>query len=159
MIGKKIFLSALPVSFFFFSFVFFLKDVLIYWLWWVFVAICGLSLVVVSGANFCCSGFLSMVASVVVEHRLLSAPVLVVGACGLSRCLQLAGSEPSGLVILWHVVSSQTRDWTSVPCIARWILNHWTTREVPSLYLFHVLPRGPMGKVTALSFRQLIRQA
>ena len=46
-------------------------------------AICGLSLVVVSGANFCRNGFLSMVASVV-EHRLLSAPVLVVGACGLS---------------------------------------------------------------------------
>ena len=74
-------------------------------------------------------GLLIVVASVVVEHRLLSAPVLVVGACGLSRCLQLAGSEPSGLVILWHVVSSQTRDWTSVPCIARWILNHWTTRK------------------------------
>ena len=24
-----------------------------------------------------------------------------------------------------------TRDPTSVPCTARWILNHWTTREVP----------------------------
>ena len=23
--------------------------------------------------------------------------------------------------------SSLTRDWTSIPCIARWILNHWTT--------------------------------
>ena len=27
--------------------------------------------------------------------------------------------------------SSPTRDLTYVPCIARWILNHWTTREVP----------------------------
>ena len=26
--------------------------------------------------------------------------------------------------------SSQTRDPTSVPCIARQVLNHWTTREV-----------------------------
>ena len=26
--------------------------------------------------------------------------------------------------------SSQTRDPTSVPCIARRVLNHWTTREV-----------------------------
>ena len=24
-----------------------------------------------------------------------------------------------------------SRDWTCVPCIARLILNHWTTREVP----------------------------
>ena len=30
-------------------------------------------------------------------------------------------------------LSSLTRDWTCVPCIARWILNHWTTREVPGL--------------------------
>ena len=28
-------------------------------------------------------------------------------------------------------LSSPTRDWTCVPCIARHILNHWTTREVP----------------------------
>ena len=31
-------------------------------------------------------------------------------------------------------VSSQTRDQTQVPCIGRWILNHWTTRELPSTY-------------------------
>ena len=34
------------------------------------------------------------------------------------------------LIALQHVGSSQTRGWTYVPCIARWILNHWTTREV-----------------------------
>ena len=28
-----------------------------------------------------------------------------------------------------HVGASPTRDQTSVPCIARWILNYWTTRE------------------------------
>ena len=33
-----------------------------------------------------------------------------------------------------HVGSSQTRDQTSFPCIVRRILNHWTTREAPSLY-------------------------
>ena len=27
--------------------------------------------------------------------------------------------------------NSQTGDKTHVPCIAKWILNHWTTREVP----------------------------
>ena len=26
--------------------------------------------------------------------------------------------------------SSQARDWTRVPCIGRWILNYWITREV-----------------------------
>jgi len=33
-----------------------------------------------------------------------------------------------------HVGSSKTRDQTSFPCIARQILNHWTTREAPSFY-------------------------
>jgi len=31
---------------------------------------------------------------------------------------------------LWDL-GSPTRDWTNVLCIAKWILNHWTTREVP----------------------------
>ena len=31
---------------------------------------------------------------------------------------------------MWGL-SSLTRDWTDTPCIGRWILNHWTTREVP----------------------------
>ena len=35
-----------------------------------------------------------------------------------------------GLVAPRHVVSSQTRDQTCVPCIGRWILYHWTPREV-----------------------------
>ena len=45
---------------------------LILWLWWVFVAACGLSLVVVSG-GYCLvavQGLLTAVASLVVEHRL-----------------------------------------------------------------------------------------
>ena len=36
----------------------------------------------------------------------------------------------SGLVVLWHVRSSLMRDQTLVSCISRWILTHWTTREV-----------------------------
>ena len=36
---------------------------------------------------------------------------------------------------MWHL-SSPTRDQTSDSCIARWILNHWTTREV-SPFLFY----------------------
>ena len=30
---------------------------------------------------------------------------------------------------MWNL-SSPTRSRTLIPCIARWILNHWTTREV-----------------------------
>ena len=43
-----------------------------------------------------------------------------------------------GLVALWHVGSSQTRDQTSVSCAARQILNHWTTGE--GLKRFSVCP-------------------
>ena len=38
----------------------------------------------------------------------------------------------TGLIALHHVGSSRTRDRTHVPCIGRWILNHWTTREAPA---------------------------
>ena len=39
-----------------------------------------------------------------------------------------------GLAAPQHVGSiSLARDQTHVPRIARWILNHWTTREVPSV--------------------------
>ena len=31
--------------------------------------------------------------------------------------------------------SSLARDWTCTPCIGRWSLNHWTTREVPWHFL------------------------
>ena len=44
-----------------------------------------------------------------------------------------------GLVAPWHVGSSQIRDQTCVPCIARQILNHWTIREAPP-YSFLCLP-------------------
>ena len=38
-----------------------------------------------------------------------------------------------GLVALRHMGSSRTRDQTYVSCIARQMLNHWTTREVQDL--------------------------
>ena len=38
---------------------------------------------------------------------------------------------------MWDL-SSPTRDWTPISCIARQILNCWTTREVP-LYLFKLV--------------------
>ena len=36
-----------------------------------------------------------------------------------------------GLVAPRHVGSSRTRARTRVPCIGRWILNHYATREAP----------------------------
>ena len=40
----------------------------------------------------------------------------------------------TGLAAPRHVGSSRTRDWTRVPCTGRWILNHQTTRKVPSAF-------------------------
>ena len=50
------------------------------------------------------------------------------------------GSRTHGLQYLWctglvaphHVGFSWTRDQTHVPCIGRWILNHWNTSEILS---------------------------
>ena len=36
---------------------------------------------------------------------------------------------------MWGL-SSLTRDWTHVPCTGRWILSHWTTREVLDVRFF-----------------------
>ena len=46
-------------------------------------------------------------------------------ACLFSSCVQ--AELPHGM---WDL-SSPTGDPTGVPCIGRWILNHWTAREVP----------------------------
>ena len=54
----------------------------------------------------------------------------VVAACGFSSCgLQALGTWAQSfwhldLTALQHVGSSRTRDQTSIPCIARQILNH-----------------------------------
>ena len=56
------------------------------------------------------------VASLVVEHRLQAAGLVVVA---------------HRLTCPWRVESSRSRDWTCVPCTGSWPPNHWTTREVP----------------------------
>ena len=58
------------------------------------------------------------------EHSLWDMQTSIAAAHGLSRCW------PTGLVAPRYVGSSRTGDQTSVPWIARQILNHWTTREV-----------------------------
>ena len=59
-------------------------------------------------------GFLTAAASLVEEHRLQG-----------TQARQLCRT---GLVALWRVRSSQTRDRTHVPCIGRQV--PWATREV-----------------------------
>ena len=86
--------------------------------------------------------------SFVVACRLFVATRGLLSSCGVWASLQLwrAGSRACGLSScgawsqlprgMWDL-SSPTRDRTHVPCIGRWILNHWTTREVP-IFIFKV---------------------
>ena len=82
--------------------------IIYFWLYWVFLAECGLSLAAPS------RGF------------------SLLGCLGFSLqwfLLLQRTSSRLGLVALWHVGSSWARDWTHVPCIGRRIDNHWTNRE------------------------------
>ena len=97
------------------------KNFIYFWLHWVFVAARRLSLVVRAGAILCCSTQAS--------H------------CGGFSCCRAPAPEAlaqqswcMGLVALWHVGASLTRDQTCVPCIGR-ILKQWTTKEVLMLNL------------------------
>ena len=57
------------------------------------------------------------------------------GRAGFSSCgTQAQWLSYMGLAAPRHVGSSQTRDQTGVPCTARWIPNHWATRETQILY-------------------------
>ena len=62
---------------------------------------------------------------------------IYLAASGLS-CI-MCGTQPpehtgsqAQLLCSMLDLSSLARDWICTPCIARWILNHWTTREVPN---------------------------
>ena len=66
-------------------------------------------------------GILIAVASLVTEHG--------------PKVYGLQQSWPTGLAASHPVESSQTKDQTHVFCIGRWVLNHWTTSEVPGYFL------------------------
>ena len=101
----------------------FLRHFFIYfWLGEGFVAACGFSLVAVHG-------LLTAVASLVVAH----------------------GLERTGLVVLRHVGSSQTRDWICVPYTARQILNQWTNRAAPWTCSMKKISRAPSDRVLELT--------
>ena len=69
-------------------------------------------------------------ATLVVVCRLLAWCLLLLGNRALRHT---CSSSCDAQVSPWHVESSWTRDQTYVPCIGRWILNHWPSREVQTL--------------------------
>ena len=100
---------------------------------WFFSVVHGLLTAVTSR---CTAQALGMRASVVVASGLSSWSSRALGHW-LNSC---------GTWALWHVGSSWTRERTSIPCILRWILNHWATREAQtflSLIWFPFLQEPP----------------
>jgi len=77
---------------------------------------------------------------------------------GFSCCrIQVQGHVGSvwntGLVALRHMGSSRSRDQTCVPCIGRWIVNHWTTKEVLEWYFDSLI----WGHITIIFPVKLLR--
>ena len=96
-----------------------------FWLCWVFVAALGLSLGVVSRGYSSCSPWAS--------HRggFSCSGTQALGQASFSNCsTQTQSLWHMGLVASGYVESSQTRDWTRVPCVDKRIPSHCPTREV-----------------------------
>ena len=109
----------------------------IFWLCWVFIAVCGLCLVAMS-RNY--SSLQCMGVSLWWLLLLQSTGSRCMGFrnCGawaqLLRCINL--------VALRHVGSSWTRDQACVPCIGRQILIHWAIRQVLKYFIMFFLVNG-----------------
>ena len=108
---------------FFFFFLIHLLFMYLLWLCWVFIAMGAFSSYSDWGLVSCYGSWAS--------------------PCGIFPCCRAQALsspaqtfEDTDFVAIPDVGSSGTRDQTPVPCIGRWILNHWTTREGPTvLYL------------------------
>ena len=115
-----------------------------FWLRSVFVAAGGLCLVAaIRGYSIVMRwGLLVVLSSLVAEPWLQSMWASVVVAHRLGSCSSwaLEGGHQYlwhiGFVAPWHVGSSLIRDRTCNHCIGNWVLNHWTTREIPSAAIF-----------------------
>ena len=115
-------------TFFFLQINIFIYLFIYLWLHQFFVAVCGLSLVAASG------GYSSLRGTGFSLRWLLLLQSTGSRCMGFSSCgTQAQQLWLMGLVTPWHVGSSWTRARTRVPCIGRWILNHWAPREVPTL--------------------------
>ena len=103
----------------------------------------GFALVAVSKGYSAVLGLIA-VASLIEDHGGLGclvegtwASVVVVhgfGSRGSQGSRAQAQSCYTGLVALWHVGSSCTRDQTHVSCIGRWILYHSATRKAQLMF-------------------------
>ena len=70
----------------------------------------------------------------------------------LSSCSMWSLEHMGFSCSMWDL-NSPTRDQTRVPCIARWILNHWTTREVPGYILMLILISVPKLYFPLMTFQ------
>ena len=70
--------------------------------------------------QFCCMGSRAH-GLCSLQHTGSLAEACKLNCCGMPALLSCG---------MWDL-SSLTRDQTHIPCIVRWILYHWTTREVP----------------------------
>ena len=115
-------------------------------LYWVFIATCWFSLVLVSGDYSSCvaqashyGGFSWSRAQVLgtwtsgVQH---TGSVVVDTGCTANGFQWLSWT---GFSCPCHLESYQTRDWTHVPCNGRQMLTHCTTRDVPTLAITDIL--------------------
>ena len=105
----------------------------------------GFSLVAASGGYslLWCTGFslwwLLLLQSMGSRHAGFSSCGTGAQQLWLAGCrVQAQQLQRTGLVALWHVGSSQTRDRIHVPCIGRQTPNHCTTREAPYLFTFNL---------------------
>ena len=82
------------------------------------------------------------------------------GTCRVSNCgawwrglwsVEAQKFRRAGLIAETWDLSFPTRERTRVPCIARQILNHWTTREVP-VSVFLTTPAWLSGCPVSASF-------
>ena len=109
------------------SFCFFIVFIY-FWLCWVFIAACRLSLVVAG------RGYSSLWFAGFLLWWLLMLQRWALGHVGFSSCSAWAQQLwLMGLVAPQHVGSFHTRERTHVFCTDRWILNHCTTSKVQYL--------------------------
>ena len=118
-----------------------------FWLCWVFAAACRLSLVAVSrGYSLLCYAGFSLQWLLLLQS--MHSRCFSFSGCGLWALEgQLSGCGMWASLPLWHIGSSQIRDWTCVPRIGRWILNHWTVREALISFYHYILLFQSLNKL------------
>ena len=62
----------------------------------------------------------------------------------------------AGLVATQNVGSSWTKDQTHVPCIGKWILNQWTTRDVQFAYFYLLDSSNSYAKFPTLALASMM---